>query len=104
VAWVEGAGAGGVGAAVGVAVTVRGMVQFEGLNVRAPFDTVPSDGSELASENVTLAAGWLVSFTLKVAIPPASVVVSPVTGVIAKPAASLSTLVSATVAGLMRCE
>jgi hypothetical protein len=47
----------------------------------------------------TSAVGWLRSTTEKLAVPPASVVVRPATGVTVTPAASLSTFVTATSAG-----
>jgi hypothetical protein len=48
---------------------------------------------------VTLAVGCVLSFTVKVAVTPASVVTSPEVGVIVIPATSLSMLVIATSAG-----
>ena len=49
---------------------------------------------------VTSAVGWVLSTTVKVAVPPASVVVRPDVGVTVMPAASLSVLVTATSAGV----
>ena len=37
-------------------------------------ETVPSEVSELLTPIVTLAVGWELSFTVNVAVPPASVV------------------------------
>ena len=45
---------------------------------------------------VTSAVGWVFSTTVKVAVPPASVVVRPEVGVTVMPAVSLSVLVTAT--------
>ena len=46
---------------------------------------------------VTFAVGWLVSTTVNVAVPPASVVTRPVVGVTVMPAVSLSMFVTADV-------
>jgi len=61
--------------------------------------TVPSDGSELASPTVTSAVGAALSTTVNVAVPPASVVVSPLVGLTVMPAVSSSVLVTETSAG-----
>ena len=45
---------------------------------------------------VTSAVGWVFSTTVKVAVPPASVVVSPEVGVTVMPAVSLSMFVTVT--------
>ena len=58
--------------------------------------TTPSVVSLLTSGMVTFAVGWLFSHTLKVAVPPASVVV-PVVAERFTPALSLSILVRLTV-------
>ena len=58
--------------------------------------TVPSAVFELLNPIVTFAVGWLVSTTVKVAVPPASVVVRPDVGVTVIPAASLSVFVTDT--------
>jgi len=50
---------------------------------------VPSVVSLLATVTVTSAVGWLVKTTVKVAVPPASVVL-PLTAPSVKPALSLS--------------
>ena len=63
--------------------------------------TVPSVRSLLETPTVTLAVGWLVSTTVKVAWPPASVVTRPEVGVTVMPAASSSVLVTETSGGLM---
>ena len=53
---------------------------------------------------VTSAVGCVFSTTVKVAVPPASVVVRPESGVTVMPAVSLSLLVTATSAALARCS
>ena len=63
--------------------------------------TVPSVASLLESPIVTLAVGWLVSTSVNVAWPPASVVTSPEVGVTVIPEASLSRLLTVTLGGLM---
>src|SRR5262245_2789 len=87
------------GSSTPVTVTVRGRFQFEVVKESVVGDTVPSLGSELESPRLTLDDGWLVSTTVKVALPPASVVVSPDTGSTAIPRASSSRFVTATFAG-----
>src|SRR5262245_60730465 len=64
-----------------VTVMVWGVFQLLDLNVSGVGDTVPSVRSELDKLIVTFAVGWLVSTTLNVAVPPASVVVNPEMGV-----------------------
>ena len=59
-------------------------------------ETVPSARFEELSEMVTLATGWLVSAMVNVAVPPASVVTRPLTGVTVTPATSLSVVEIAT--------
>ena len=53
-----------------MAVTVCVVLQFEGVNVRVEGLTVPSPVSELLTAIVTLAVGWLESFTVNVAVVP----------------------------------
>ena len=48
--------------------------QFNGVNVRLDGAAVPSVVSELDSGIVTFPVGWLLSETVKVAVPPPSVV------------------------------
>ena len=84
-----------------VTVTVCAMFQLAVVNVRLGELTVPSVGSLELSPMVTSAVGWLVSTTVNVAVPPASVVVRPEVGVTVMPAASLSVLVTATSAALI---
>ena len=62
-------------------------VQFAAVNVRLAGATVPSVGSLELSAIVTSAVGCVVSTTVKVAVPPASVVVRPVVGVTVMPGA-----------------
>ena len=62
--------------------------------------TVPSAGLLEARVMVTLAVGLEFSFTVNVAVPPASVVCSPEVGLTVNPAVSLSMLVTETSAGL----
>ena len=81
---------------------VSGVFQFAPVNFTTPANptlsglTVPSVGSLELSAMVTSAVGWLVRTIVKVAVPPASVVVRPEVGVTVMPAASLSVLVTAT--------
>ena len=56
-------------------------------------ETVPSPVSELLTPIVTLAVGWLLSLTVNVAVPPASVVL-PLMLLTVKPAVSVSPPVS----------
>ncbi|MGH7730096.1 MAG: hypothetical protein ACRENJ_02490, partial [Candidatus Eiseniibacteriota bacterium] len=60
--------------------TAWGAFQLAGVSVTLAGATVPSVGSELESPIVTSAAGWLESVTLNWALPPASVVTRPATG------------------------
>ena len=84
-----------------VTVTVCAMFQFTLVNVRLAGATTPSAGALELSAMVTSAVGWLVSTTVNVAVPPASVVVRPAIGVTVMPEPSLSVLVTATSAALM---
>ena len=78
-----------------VTVTTRARFQFAAVKVSDETDTVPSVPSAEAIEIVTSAVGWLVSTTLNVAVPPASVVL-PLIAETMTPAVSLSRLVTAT--------
>ena len=57
-----------------VTVTVWAVLQLEEENIIEEGDTVPSVVSELLIAIETFADGWLFKFTVKVAVPPASVV------------------------------
>ena len=50
------------------------LLQLEDVKVRLKVLTVPSVVSELLTAIVTFADGWLVNFTVKVAVSPDSVV------------------------------
>src|SRR5207249_1413510 len=84
-------------------VTVRpwGVFQFAVVNVTDAGDTVPSVVSLLEIGTVTVAVGCEVSTTVKVAVPPLSVVVRPAVGFTMKPALSLSMLVTDTLAAFL---
>ena len=82
-----------------VTVTVCAVFQLAGVNVSDAGATVPSVRSQELSPTVTSAVGWVLSTTVNVAVPPASVVTSPATGFTVMPAVSLSVLVTATSAG-----
>ena len=73
-----------------VTVTVCGPFQSPGVKVRLTGETVPSPVSLEESPMVTSAVGWLLSTTVNVAVPPASVVVRPEVGVTVIPAVSSS--------------
>ena len=75
-------------------MTVWAVFQLPVVNVTLAGATVPSAVSVLESPIETLAVGWLVSTMLNVAVPPASVVVSPDVGLTVIPTASLSVLVT----------
>ena len=77
-------------------VTVCGVFQLPLVNVTLDGLTVPSAVFEPLRPIVTFAVGCDVSTTVNVAVPPASVVVSPLVGVTVMPAASLSVLVTDT--------
>src|SRR5262245_34877158 len=81
-----------------VTITVWGTLQLAAVKVRLAGATVPSVVSELARPIVTGADGWLVSARVNVALPPASVVTSPATGVTVIPTASLSSFATETLA------
>ena len=65
------------------------------MKVSKEGETVPSVVSELLTPIVTLAVGWLLSLTVNVAVPPASVVL-PLMLLTVKPAVSSSVLVTET--------
>ena len=69
-----------------VTVTVWALFQLAGVKVRLAGETVPSVISLLATGIVTFAVGWLLSTTVKVAVPPDSVVVRPLVGLAVIPA------------------
>ena len=75
-------------------VTVCGTFQLAAVKVRLAGATVPSVVSLEVRPMVTSAVGWVLSTTVKVAVPPASVVVRPEVGVTVMPAVSLSVLVT----------
>ena len=80
-------------------VTVWATLQLAAVNVRLDAETVPSVGLLLDTGMTTSAVGWVLSCTVKLAVPPLSVVTRPAVGVTVMPAASLSVLVTATSAG-----
>ncbi len=84
-----------------VTVTVWAAFQFAAVKVRLDADAVPSPGLLLATGITTFAVGWLVSTTVNVAVPPASVVTRPAVGATVMPAASLSVFVAETSAASM---
>src|SRR5581483_903812 len=69
-----------------VTVTVCGRFQFAGVKVSDEVETVPSVVSLLETGIVTFEVGPAESTTLKLAVPPASVVCTPVVGVTVTPA------------------
>ena len=77
-------------------VTVWAIFQFNEVNVRLEADTVPSAVLLLLIGIVTFASGLLVSATVKLEVPPASVVVNPEVGPTAMPAVSSSVLLTLT--------
>ena len=83
-----------------VTVTVCAVLQLPGVKVREAGATVPSVRSLEESPIVTFAVGWVSSTTVKVAVPPDSVVVRPDVGATVNPAVSLSVFVTATSAAL----
>ena len=84
-----------------VTVIVCGVCQLSAVNETFAGAGVPSSGFELESAIVTLAVGFASSTMVNVAVPPASVVVSPLVGVTVTPTLSLSVLVAATSATVM---
>ena len=79
-----------------VTVTVCGTFQLPTVNTRLDLLTVPSVGSPEEMPTVTSASGCDMSTTVKPALPPASVVVRPDTGVTLTPAVSSSVMVAVT--------
>jgi hypothetical protein len=79
-----------------VMVAVCGVFQFAWVKVRLDGLTVPWVKSFELTPIVTSAAGCEVSTTVKLAVPPASLMVSPDVGVTVMPAVSLSRLVTDT--------
>jgi hypothetical protein len=73
-----------------VTVTILGVRALAGVNESVVGETVPSFGLELDRPIETVADGMLVSATLKVAVPPPSVVTRPVVGVTLKPVGPLT--------------
>ena len=71
-------------------MTLCAMFQSAAVNVRLAGETVPSAVLLLDTGIITSAVGWLVSRTVKLAVPPPSVVTRPAVGVTVMPAASLS--------------
>src|SRR5712691_9878087 len=90
-----------IGSSTPVTVTVCATFQFAVVNVSDTGATVPSVRSFDDNPIVTLAVGWLVRTTANVAVPPASVVVSPDVGLTVIPATSLSVFVTDTSAAFM---
>ena len=66
-------------------VTVWAVRALAGVKVRLFGETVPSVVSLLERATVTVAVGTVLRATVKVAVPPASVVVRPEVGVTVKP-------------------
>ena len=65
-----------IGIVTPVTVTICGVFQLAGVNVRLAGDTISLVVSLDDRSMVTAAVGWRATFTLKVAVPPASVVTS----------------------------
>src|SRR5262245_20570189 len=82
-----------------VTVTVCGMNQSVGVNVRLVGNGVPSPGSLDVTAIVTGAVGAEIKTTVNESLAPASLVISPEVGVTMKPGASSSTLTTVTSAG-----
>src|SRR5258708_9264690 len=93
-----------IGSSTPVTVTVCAVFQFAVVNVTLAGATVPSVRSFDDNPIVTFAVGWLVRTTVNVAVPPASVVVSPDVGVTVIPATSLSVLATDTSAAFRLLE
>ena len=74
-----------VESSIPVTVTVWAVFQFDDVNNKDAGETEPSVESELLSAIETFAVGWLFKFTVKVAVPPASVV-EPVMALMTNPA------------------
>ena len=78
-------------------VTICGTFQFVASKVRLARLTAPSDVSLFVSGMVTVAAGWLLSDTPKLVLPPASLVLLLLGAETFTPAVSLSILIRLTV-------
>src|SRR5437773_930579 len=85
-----------IGSSTPVTVAVCATFQFAVVNVSEGGGTVPSGRSLNDSPTVTFAVGWLAKTTVNVAVPPASVVVSPEVGFPLLPAPSFSLFVTDT--------
>ena len=70
------------------------------MNVRDETETIPWFVAPLAKGIVTFAVGWLLSVTVKLAVPPLVSVWRPEVGVTLTPAVLLLTLVRETVVPL----
>src|SRR5258706_13123220 len=79
-----------------VTVTVCATFQLPVVNVTLDGATVPSVRALDDNPIVTFTKGWLVRTIVNVAVPPASVVVSPDVGLTVIPATSLSVFVTDT--------
>src|ERR1044072_2467437 len=84
-----------------VTVTVWATFQLAVLNVRLAVETVPSAGLLLATGIATLAVGWVLRRTVKLAGPPGSVGPRPRGGVAGMPGALFSVFVTDTSAGFV---
>src|SRR6266446_341765 len=84
------------GSSTPVTVTVCATFQFAVVKVSDAGATVPSVRSLDDNPIVTFADGWAFKTTVNVAVPPASVVVSPEVGFTVIPATSLSVFVTDT--------
>ena len=82
-----------------VTVTTCGMFQSSAVNVSALVEGVPSLLLLEASAITTSSVGARLRNTLKLAVPPASVVVKPPVGVTEIPDCSSSLLITPTSAG-----
>src|SRR5215213_9566237 len=83
-----------------VAVTVWAMFQLAAVKMSVAGLTLPSVGSLLLRPIVTFAVGWLSNLTVKVAVPPASLV-SPLIADTLMPAVSSSRLMAGTSAAFI---
>jgi hypothetical protein len=81
-----------------VTVTVCGVFQLADVKVKLAGATVPSVASLELSPIVTSAVGCVLSTTVKLAVPPASLVTRPEVGLTVIPAVSLSWFVTETFA------
>src|SRR5437867_3292076 len=85
-----------VGSSTPVTVTGCAVFQFAAVNVTLAGATVPSVRELKGDAYGTFAVGWVFKTTVNVAVPPASVVVSPEVGFTVIPATSLSVFVTDT--------